>query len=374
MNLLMISGDRSVPAGKKGAFWYTLESLSKHWDRIDIICPRPDTGINISNPDALTFFGNVHFHPATTGLWQQSEWIFKKGMQLHALFHHAVMTVHEYPPFYNGSGARRLLKKLSHIGSVLEVHHIVGSPTPASLAERIGKIWSRWQLPAESHAFNAVRTVSKTTAQELLSWGISKSKVFVVPSFYLDHQMFASIQHPTTKQYDVAFCGRLVSNKGLDGVLRAIAKVPGSTLLIIGDGPEREKYEALARQLDIAERVEFRGWLATQEDVLHALVQAKIFVMNSQSEGGPRVALEAMACGLPIISTKVGVMPEVIDEGKNGLFTTGEPQDLAAQISVLLRDADLRTRLGNEAKGVLDRFEREKLIANYARFLQSVAV
>jgi len=370
MNLLMISGDRSVLSGKRGAFWYTLEAFSKHWGRIDIICPYVD--IDTSNPDTLTFFGNVHFHPSPQkSLWSQPAWILKKGMQLHALFHHNVMTVHEYPPFYNGIGARKLLKRMK-IGSVLELHHLVGYPDPASLTERIGRMLSRLYLPFEIRSFDVVRTVSKPAAERLLSWKVQKSKVSVVPSFYLDHQVFAALQQPAKKQYDVAFCGRLVENKGLDTLLRAIAKRPRITLLVIGDGPERKRCEELARQLDISERVEFRGWLAEQDDVLRTLMNAKVFVMNSLSEGGPRIALEAMACGLPVVVTKVGVMPDVIEDGKSGLFTSGTPDNLIVMIERLLQDEALRIQMGQEAKGVLQRFEREKLIANYARFLQSV--
>ncbi len=373
MNLLMISGDRSVPSGKKGAFWYTLEELSKHFERIDIICPRiPDAKAAI-NPDAMTFFGNAHFHPAPGGLFSQPNWIIKKGMQLHALFHHEVMTVHEYPPFYNGLGARRLLKRIKDMGSVLEIHHLVGYPVPASVVERMGRTMSRQHLPASIKHFDAVRTVNKRTAETLIKWGVEKAKVFVVPSFYLDHTTFAHIEQPRTKQYDVVFCARLVANKGLDRVLRAVAKIPRATLLVIGDGPERKKSEALTKQLDITERVEFRGWLDSQEDVLHALVTAKIFVMNSLSEGGPRIALEAMACGMPVIATRVGVMEDVIEDGKNGLFTTGEPEDLALTIERLIGDGALREQIGTEAKAILSRFEREKLIAQYARFLQSFA-
>jgi glycosyltransferase involved in cell wall biosynthesis len=285
-----------------------------------------------------------------------------------------VMTVHEYPPFYNGIGARQLMRQVKGIRGVLEVHHIVGYPIAASFTERIGRILSRIYLPLESISFSAIRTVSKTTAERLLSWHISRTKVFVIPSFYLDHTLFLNLQEPTHKQYDVAFCARLVANKGLDRVLKAMANIPKATLLIVGDGPERQACEALAKKLDISERVEFRGWLETQQDVLQALITAKIFVMNSLSEGGPRIALEAMACGLPIISTKVGVMTDVIEDGKNGLFTTGEPDDLAAVITRLLQDSVLRESMGRDARMVLERFEREKLIANYARFLQSQAL
>ncbi|HVW66395.1 MAG TPA: glycosyltransferase [Candidatus Peribacteraceae bacterium] len=370
----MISGDRSLLSGKRGAFWYTLEIFSKQFDRIDIITPRSaDAKVDANNPDALTFFGNTHLHPSPKGLLHQASWIASRGAQLISLFHHSVMTVHDYPPFYNSIGARRLLKKFP-IGSVLEIHHLVGYPKAASRTERIGRILSRVYLPSAIRHFTATRVVNKTTAETLTQWGADKSKIFVVPSVYLDLPLFSSLHALSVpKQYDVAFCGRLVPNKGLLPLLRAIAKIPGVSLLVIGDGPERKAAESYARQLDIAERVEFRGWLPTQEDVLRAMMSAKCFVMNSLSEGNPRVAIEAMAVGLPVIATKVGIMPDVLIEGRNGYFTTGEPVDLADVIRKMLADDGRREQMGMEARAVLDRFEREKQIHQYAQFVRSAA-
>jgi glycosyltransferase involved in cell wall biosynthesis len=94
--------------------------------------------------------------------------------------------------------------------------------------------------------------------------------------------------------------------------------------------------------------------------------------MNSTSEGGPRTALEAMACGMPVIVTPVGVMPEVIQDGVNGVFSDGTVSDLKQKILSLLKDEDFRERLGKDAQNVLDRFNRSVLIKKYAEFLQSL--
>ena len=177
------------------------------------------------------------------------------------------------------------------------------------------------------------------------------------------------------KRYDVVCCGRLVANKGFGNVLRALAQLPGASLLIIGDGPLRKHLVKLAKQLSIAERVTFLGWLSESADVYRALQSAKIFVMNSGSEGGPRVALEAMALGLPVIATPVGVMPDILHEGanRNGYLTTGSPHDLSEKIGKLLEYPSLRSRLGLEARRIIDRFEKSRLIKEYAQFLQSHA-
>ncbi|RDJ93941.1 glycosyltransferase, partial [Lacticaseibacillus rhamnosus] len=109
-------------------------------------------------------------------------------------------------------------------------------------------------------------------------------------------------------------------NKGLLETIDAVASVPSATLLVVGDGPLKNKAENRAKSLGISDRVTFAGWLQTNEDVARAVASGKIFVMNSKSEGGPRVALEAMAIGVPVIATRVGVMPDVIQDGINGVF------------------------------------------------------
>ena len=123
--------------------------------------------------------------------------------------------------------------------------------------------------------------------------------------------------------------------------------------------------------MEIENRVTFLGWLPTQEAVTAAIQTARIFVMNSKSEGGPRIALEAMACGMPVIVTNVGVMPEVIVDGKNGIITTGDPEDLGKKIGLLLNNSTQQESLGKEAMKILDVFERETLIKQYADFLKS---
>lgn len=369
MNLLMISGDRSILQGKKGAFWYTLEEFRKHWERIDVICPRPVEEKREKLQEKNNPFENVFFHPSSKNLWSQPQWIQQKGKELIDLHHHDVMTVHEYPPFYNGIGAFHL-HEVTRVPYVLEVHHIVGWPAASSLTEWFGRVWSRWQIPKNARHAAAVRVVNGEVKKVLTRWGVPANKIQIVPSFYLDAEALRS-DASTAKKYDIVFCARLVENKGLEEVLQAVQSLAGVTLLIIGDGPERTRSELLARRLGILDRVTFTGWLADQQAVIGAIQSGKIFVMNSKSEGGPRVALEAMACGMPVISTRVGVMPDVITNEVNGVFTSGDLANLALTIQSLLGNAAKRDAIGKEAMKIKDRFERKKLIGEYAEFLKN---
>jgi glycosyltransferase involved in cell wall biosynthesis len=165
-----------------------------------------------------------------------------------------------------------------------------------------------------------------------------------------------------------------VQNKRLRTLIEAIEGLPDVRLLVVGDGPERFACAELARRLGMENRVKFLGWVPDAEAVFGALQTARIFVMNSLSEGGPRVALEAMGCGMPVIVTPVGVMPEVIEDGVNGIFTDGSAGDLRRKVARLLDDESLRERLGREARKILDRFDRSTLIRQYADFLKSAAL
>ncbi|MBU0766739.1 glycosyltransferase family 4 protein [Patescibacteria group bacterium] len=376
MKLLMISGDRSILQRKQGAFWYTLQELRKHFDRIDIICPRISK--SHSNGDQVKqggesglVGGSVYFHPCPWRLLLQPFWIIRRGRELVRNHNHDVMTVHEYPPFYNGIGAGMLAKHI-HVPYALEVHHLIGFPRSASFKEFVGKILSWFYLRIDSIDAKAVRAVNQTVKERLVRWKIPKNKVHVVPSFYLDREMLTSIEHPPII-YDVAFCGRIVANKGLPELIKAIHKLNGARLVVIGDGPMRTRYEDLARSLDLQNHVTFLGWLPNLEAVMGAIASATIFVMCSKSEGGPRSVLEAMAIGMPVIATPVGVVPEVIKDGVNGMITSGDTKDLVEKIRLLLSDSEMCERMAKESPKILDTFERRKLIKEYADFLKSLA-
>lgn len=364
MKLLMLSGDRLLASGKKGAFWNTLEALKEHFDRIDILTP------NVGDSSISEPFPKVYIHPSPVGLLSQPHWIETKGSELVALHKHEVMTVHEFPPFYNGRGARRLYEKVK-VPYALEIHHIVGFPVAASLTERIGNFMTNHYICRDAELAKKVRVVNTEVRAQLIRYGVEPKKIECVPSFYLN----ADILKPNTsieKTYDVAFCARLVKNKGLDHLLRALKDVPRAKLVVIGDGPERDRMKKLSEKLGISGRVDFLGWLPTQEDVIRVIQSANIFVMNSSSEGGPRVALEAMSVGMPILATPVGIMPDVIENKVNGMFTTGKPHELTEKIQMLLTDNAFREKLGMNAALILPRFERSKTIKEYADFLKSL--
>ena len=117
---------------------------------------------------------------------------------------------------------------------------------------------------------------------------------------------------------------RLVEVKQVDLVLEAVARTPGISLEVVGDGPERDRPDDLARQLDVTDRVQFVGALS-HEAVLERIAAADVLISASSHEGLPHAVLEALACGRPVIATPSGGVAEVIVDRQNGLLSTVGP-------------------------------------------------
>jgi len=169
----------------------------------------------------------------------------------------------------------------------------------------------------------------------------------VIPNPY-DAAVFFS--DSTQRTHNLVFVGRLVSDKGVDVLLTALAilrdrGLPSTGLTIAGDGPDRARIIALAEHLRVEKQVTFTGW-KSQSEVASLLRRHTILVIPSLiAEGFGLVALEAIASGCVVIGSDAGGLPEAI--GPCGVtFPTGDPVALACRIKELLTDerqtADLR--------------------------------
>jgi glycosyltransferase involved in cell wall biosynthesis len=165
--------------------------------------------------------------------------------------------------------------------------------------------------------------------------------------------------------------GRLAPEKGFDVLLSAFSSLlpdfGGWRLVILGEGPERAALLHLAESLGIANRVSLPGWSAEPAE---ALASADIFVLSSRYEGFPNALLEAMACGLPVISTDCIGSREIIEHQSDGLLVPIDSDaQLAAAMRRLMADAALRMRLGAAAQKVRSRFCLEAVIREWDSLL-----
>jgi len=151
--------------------------------------------------------------------------------------------------------------------------------------------------------------------------------------------------------------GNLIPTKGHDVLLRAFATATAEfttiRLEIVGEGPERTRLEALARELHIADRVRFLGRLS-RADVGRLLRNCLLFALPSSYEGLGCVYLEAMSSGKVAIGCRGQGIEELIHQGRNGWLVDPESvEQLAAGLSVLLRDAELRRAIGANARQII---------------------
>jgi glycosyltransferase involved in cell wall biosynthesis len=150
--------------------------------------------------------------------------------------------------------------------------------------------------------------------------------------------------------------GRFEQQKDHGTLLRALAGLRGRAweLDLIGDGPDRAQVAALARDLDIADRVHFLG---ARNDVAEQLARSHVFLLISRWEGFPRSILEAMRAGLPVVASDVGGVKESVLDGETGyLVAAGDAEAIRTRLELLLEFPALRHRLGRAGR---ERYEEQ---------------
>ena len=150
---------------------------------------------------------------------------------------------------------------------------------------------------------------------------------------------------------------------------RVRRKVPAK-LLLVGDGPERPRAERLAQKLGIEEITIFLGNVAAVETILPV---GKLFLLTSDSESFGLAALEAMACGVPVIGTAVGGLPEVVEDGVCGyLRPVGDVDGMAEAALALLTDEEARRRFAAEARRrAVEEFPTDEIVSRYRKLYEA---
>ncbi len=220
---------------------------------------------------------------------------------------------------------------------------------------------------------NAFVAVSEATAdQARLSRDVSPEKLHVIPNGI---RLARYAPDPAAREaaraelgvgdaWVIGTVGRLDDNKNHVMLIRAFAALPGNLrLVIVGDGPARATVEAEIAKLELGSRVILTGRRMDVPRLVHAF---DTFALSSILEGLPLVVPEAMAAGLPVVTTSVGGLPDVIDEGHTGLLVPVDERALAQALGRLSADRELAKRLGARARVVaLDRYSSEVMVDKY---------
>lgn len=179
--------------------------------------------------------------------------------------------------------------------------------------------------------------VAETTALRIKNELHYKGKVEIVPNG-VDYEAIRAIK-PSSIKSDLVYAGRLMDFKNIDLLIKSIYLIKKQhskvKCLIIGDGPEKTKLQALSHNLKLDNNIEFTGFLPKHEDVYALMKSSKVFVLPSTREGFGIVVIEANACGIPVITInhKNNAAKDLIEEGINGSLSKLNAEGLANCIS-----------------------------------------
>jgi glycosyltransferase involved in cell wall biosynthesis len=271
-----------------------------------------------------------------------------------------------------------ILCRLARRPVILSMHGY--TPLELKLNRRHRWPWS-WLLDAELRLLlprvDRVIVFSEYM-KELLCRHVARQKIKLLP-LGVDLQSYGAARREMVKsdgQVRMVFVGRLATVKGLEFLIKAIGLMRSTFQFhtyIIGVGGIQSRLEALVKDLRLEDKVELCGYLS-EEKKLACLKNSDIFVLPSLYEPIPLAILEALAAGLPVIASDVGGIPELVRDGYNGLLVKpGNPPELAAALSKLVDDRELRDRLASNAKPSVGGYDWSCAAKRYLEFYEELS-
>jgi glycosyltransferase involved in cell wall biosynthesis len=257
--------------------------------------------------------------------------------------HQPIDLIHAHAPLPCGHAASLLARELN-IPFVVTVHGLDADFTN-QVHGRAGE-WCRRMTRYIFRSASRVICISEAVRQKVLESAGGNCPTSVVYNG-VDPNIFAPANEPGSPK--ILSVGNLIPIKGHELLLRAIAmiqsRIPEVSCDIIGEGPELKRLQALATELNIADKVQFPG-RKDHDSVAEALRQCMIFALPSRYEALGCVYLEAMSAAKPVIACRGQGIAEVIEHGKNGwLIGVDDVEELAHALVTLFEDAELRNRM-----------------------------
>lgn len=330
------------------------------------------------------------------------------------VFFHEV-ELREYPSFGQSSYPLALASKIVEVSryerlDLMHVHYAVPHATSAYLARQILREAAP-KIVTTLHGTDITLVGHDPSFLPITRLSIMESDGITAPSEYLRRATYQNLDIPETMAIEVIpnfvdtrrfrpagperegqgpaeigrdAGGRLarpllvhVSNfrpvKRVDDVARIFAlvraKLPAS-LALVGDGPERSRVEALVRELGLQREVCFLG---KQLNFLEVLQRSDVFLLPSATESFGLAALEALACGVPVVASRIGGLPEVVDAEAGVLVPVGNVAAMAEAVLQILGDPELKARMASAARRLaVERFELGPIVSRYEAYYQKL--
>ena len=277
--------------------------------------------------------------------------------------------------FHGGPGGVFLLKKLN-IPIIYTAHHTYYQQYRLVIGQKWKWIFSKLE-PIQYELADKIICVSKDTKDILVeNYRINEGKISVIPNG-VDTKKFHPLRNTKRIENSILFVGRLDERKGVDFLVKTIPlvkkEIPNVKLFVGGKGKLREELENFVKLHNLESNVKFLGFVP-DEKLPKWYNQVKVVVIPSIFEGFGITAIEAMACGTPVIGTKVPGIVDIINDGKTGLLVPSQnSKELANAIIRVLRDEKLRQLLcENGRKEVTERFDWDRISQKFINIYKGV--
>ena len=230
------------------------------------------------------------------------------------------------------------------------------------LTQRRRAWWKRtFARCAEWLAYKAADRIIITSEKDknfiIRTFGTDGKKISVIPN-YIDVNRFKPLGFPREEKA-ICYVGRISEEKNVVNLVKSLKGLDAS-LKIIGEGPLKEEVKKIARDLSLDVRL--MGNIPNSQ-VAEEMNRSAAFILPSLYEGNPKVLLEAMACGLPVIGTEVEGIKEILIHKVNGYLCRTDAESIGEAIKKVIGDKTLREKMGREArKTILEGYSLEKVL------------
>lgn len=251
----------------------------------------------------------------------------------------------------------------------------------SGLRMRVALLYERLTFKLVFKHADAVIALTENMKKEIQK--VYARNIFVIPNG-IDLENFKQVNredirlklHITQDKKIIIFVGRLMPVKGVQYLIEAMSiiaqKEPKAILMVVGDGQDKDRLEAHVNKLSLCEHVTFIGTVQNDK-IPDYLAAANVLVLPSLSEGFPVVLLEAMASGVPMVTTRVTGIPEIVEDGINGLIV--EPKNskqIAEKVLLLLQDNELDKEIIKNNKETIKKYDLNFTVKQLEKIYQNM--
>lgn len=200
-----------------------------------------------------------------------------------------------------------------------------------------------------------------------------KSKILILHEHFINFNEFDISKQFDIRKNFVGYIGRLSSEKGVLNLIKSLNHFRDKNdikFLIIGEGKLKYELESFLKTENLEHKVNFLGW-KSHEDISYCLNELKLLVLPSYTEGLPNVIIEAMACGTPVLATKIGGIPSLIKDNETGfLLKNNSPESISKGINRALNHRNIKNIIINAHDLTLNEFEYNNVVKKWSKIVK----